>query len=251
VAVLQSPPRRPLTPLWVIALFLSLTETVLGIGVIQTTGGIQIALTAFVMFFPTLVAMGFFAILWSRAYVLYPPTEYGGQVDVRHYVDAIRGKALDEAKEALATTKPVPVVLTPSGEPALEIARDRSTNPNRSVNWPKKLLVDGWMEVEVVAPFVPEELIRTPYARLRTVDVFLTWIGGTAENKFVFTSSYGSSWILLDPAKQHVFRDIGPVATGDPQIDDIRSLKDVGIQPSVRLHLTTPGAVRHLPSYAP
>jgi hypothetical protein len=36
---------RPLTPLWIVSLFLTLTETVLGVAVTQTAGGVQIALT--------------------------------------------------------------------------------------------------------------------------------------------------------------------------------------------------------------
>lgn len=88
---------RTLTPLWVISLFVSLTETVLGIGVIQTSGGIQIALTAFVIVFPLLVAGGFFLILWHKPYVFYSPTEYGQQ-NVREYVEAMQRKALNESE---------------------------------------------------------------------------------------------------------------------------------------------------------
>jgi hypothetical protein len=68
---------RPLTPLWIISLFLTLTETVLGVAVIRTEGGVQIALTAFVVAFPLLVAAAFFTILWTRPWVFYAPTEYG------------------------------------------------------------------------------------------------------------------------------------------------------------------------------
>lgn len=62
--------RRALTPLWVVSIFVSLTETVLGVGVIRTSGGIQVALTVFVIAFAVLVASGFFLILWFRPYVL-------------------------------------------------------------------------------------------------------------------------------------------------------------------------------------
>jgi hypothetical protein len=40
---------RAVTPLWIVSLFLTLTETVLGVAVIQTVGGVQIALTVFVL----------------------------------------------------------------------------------------------------------------------------------------------------------------------------------------------------------
>lgn len=59
---------RRLTPLWIISLFVSLTEVVLGTAVTQTVGGVQIALTAFVMSFPLLVASAFFAIFSGVAH---------------------------------------------------------------------------------------------------------------------------------------------------------------------------------------
>ncbi len=80
--------RRQLTPLWIISLFVSLSETVLGIGAAKTEGGIQTALTVFVIAFPVLVATAFFLILWNRPYVFYSPGEYG-HVDVQKYVSAL------------------------------------------------------------------------------------------------------------------------------------------------------------------
>ena len=67
--------RSATPPLWVISLFVSLTEAVTGIAVTQAHGGVQGALTAFEIVFPLLVASAFFLILWNRPYVLYPPTE--------------------------------------------------------------------------------------------------------------------------------------------------------------------------------
>jgi hypothetical protein len=88
---------RTLTPLWIVSLFLTLTETVLGVAVTQTVGGVQIALTVFVLGFP------FFLILWSRPWVFYSPGEYG-DTDVGRYVDA-----LAQAKFSRATTRTVDV----------------------------------------------------------------------------------------------------------------------------------------------
>lgn len=82
-------PRQMMTPLWVISLFVSLTEVVTGIAVTRAEGGIQIALTAFVIAFPLLVASAFFYILWSKPYVFYPPTEFSSGVDVNQYVSAM------------------------------------------------------------------------------------------------------------------------------------------------------------------
>jgi len=78
------------TPLSVVALFLSVTETVLGVGVTHTAGTVQVALTFFVVTFPAVIAVGFFLILWNRAFVLYPPNEYGQQTDVATFVEAMK-----------------------------------------------------------------------------------------------------------------------------------------------------------------
>jgi hypothetical protein len=79
-----------LTPLWVVSLFVTLTEVTLGVAVGQTEGGVQIALAAFVLVFPVLVAASFFAILWARPWVFYSPNEYG-RTDASSFIQALRG----------------------------------------------------------------------------------------------------------------------------------------------------------------
>lgn len=90
---------RSLTPLWVISLFVSLSEATLGVAVTQTTGSIQVTLTIFVVLFPVLIAAGFFAVLWQKPYAFYPPSEYGGHVNVEQYIQAMRGVAGPIVKE--------------------------------------------------------------------------------------------------------------------------------------------------------
>lgn len=108
--------------LWIISLFLTLTETVLGVAVTQTIDGVQVALTDFVLGFPLSVAAAFFMILWIRPWVFYSPGEYG-DTDVGRYVDA-----LAQAKFSRATTRTadVPGDTTIVGNPDL--------NPDGSVS---------------------------------------------------------------------------------------------------------------------
>jgi len=82
-------PAKSTTPLWVISLFVSLTEVMTGIAATQTSGGIQVALTSFVIAFPVLIATAFFVILWCKPYVFYSPTEYQG-TDVGAFVEAMQ-----------------------------------------------------------------------------------------------------------------------------------------------------------------
>jgi len=79
------------TPLWVISLFISLTEVVTGIAATQTTGGVQVALTAFVIVFPLIIATMFFLFLWFKPQNFYPPFQYEG-VDITTYVAGLRGE---------------------------------------------------------------------------------------------------------------------------------------------------------------
>ena len=90
---------RSLTPLWVISLFVSLSEATLSLAVTQTTGAIQVTLTIFVVLFPVLIATGFFAVLWRKPYAFYPPSEYGRQVNVEQYIKAMSGAAGPLVKE--------------------------------------------------------------------------------------------------------------------------------------------------------
>ncbi len=87
-----------ITPLWIVAAFVTMTETVLGYALTQVDGGVQIALTTFVISFALLVAGAFFVILWNRPYVFYPPSEYG-DTDPKAFVDALRGAQPDRIRE--------------------------------------------------------------------------------------------------------------------------------------------------------
>ena len=86
----SSTPKWKVTPLGIVAAFVTLTEAVLGYAVTQVDGGVQIALASFVIVFALLVAAAFFAILWFKAYVFYPPSEYG-DTDPTKFIDAMKG----------------------------------------------------------------------------------------------------------------------------------------------------------------
>src|ERR1044071_4920386 len=92
--------KRAITPLWIVALFVSLTETVLGVAVTQTQGNIQVALTVFVLTFPLLIAGSFFGILWHKPYVFYPPTDFGEQTKVGEFVEAMQRRPQIKTAEA-------------------------------------------------------------------------------------------------------------------------------------------------------
>lgn len=83
------PPIGKVTPLWIVAAFLTLTEVTLSIALIHVSGGVQVALAVFVILFALLVAASFFYILWHRPYVFYSPSEYGN-IDPSQFMSALR-----------------------------------------------------------------------------------------------------------------------------------------------------------------
>src|SRR5262245_3199420 len=80
-------PPKVLNPLWIISLFVSLTEVTLGYATSRTAGGIQISLTCFVITFPVLIAACFFYVLWHRPQHLYAPGDFGSD---RSFLEAMR-----------------------------------------------------------------------------------------------------------------------------------------------------------------
>jgi len=79
------------TPLKLISAFVGLIDTVLTVGITHTAGGIQIALTAFVIGFTTLVAFGFFFLLWHKPEVLLTQPTFKSAAEGAEYIAALRG----------------------------------------------------------------------------------------------------------------------------------------------------------------
>jgi hypothetical protein len=90
------------TPLGLMAIFVTLTETALGTVATQTTGTVQMLLTIFVITFPVLIAAAFFAILWDRPHHLYHPSEYTAGTTAEIFERATRPRLSDlDAVKAL------------------------------------------------------------------------------------------------------------------------------------------------------
>src|SRR5579872_1497865 len=88
------------TPLTIIASLLGLCDLVAGIAATQIKEGwSHSALILFTVLFPVVVAVGFFFILWKKNYVLYPPSEYGG--DPRSFVEAMKHGGLPAVQQQL------------------------------------------------------------------------------------------------------------------------------------------------------
>lgn len=158
-----SPPKN-LTPLWLLALFLTFAEGALGVGVAHTTGTQQTVLLTFSMALPVLVLLLFFLILWHKPYVLYGPRDFSDP-NVQAYVTAMQSKPpASKTEERSATARPerldggtdqLPLDTINERTDAAE-AGGLNTEKDGSAGW--KLLESG--KYKEALPLIKEEIAR-------------------------------------------------------------------------------------------
>lgn len=231
-----------MTPLWVISLFVSLTEVIAGIAVTKASGGVQVALTTFVIAFPTLTAAGFFGILWHKPYVLYPPSEFGGTADVAKFVqamqkaqlnpgaihDAIRSSVADVATrdESMRTIAPA---TNAAGEQSVDAVVDAITE--RAV----RRLESQSIVVDLDDILKNGTQLTIPISSYSTVYEFLDGLY-FAISAYVPAYTFGERWALEDFATGAVLKDLGRNwALRHGMKEDQRSLASAGLLPGMRL----------------
>jgi len=248
---------RPLTPLWVISLFISLTEVTLTVAVVQTSNGIQVALTSFVIIFPILIAVAFFAVLWFKPHHFYSPAEYGQQSSVKDYVEAItQRKSLDESQLYSTIQNTVRSTIT-SQEIIGELSKIASQQTGKQVQ--KEITQILETAVDKVVESIREESFLTvdsrpllgktgvvwqiPYDRFSNISDLLddVWVSlAEASNDKILPFTYNEKWVLRDSKTGKIFRDMHRQwAHKHNQSRDIRPLKDVGIVAGMKLEIVT------------
>ena len=236
-----------MTPLWITALFLSLAETVASITAIQTSGNPQLALVGFVIAFPTLVAAAFFTILWNRPYVLYPPTEYGEQPNVRQFVEAMQRRRTDDDRLFRMFAMTIKDTLTSEAvthELATSLAGpDEESAAEVASEFLKSLAASATQRIQAnvitidVSPILGDckSELRFPYDPNTCVIEML-------ESVFYFVApkvkpySFGTAWTLKDAASGKVLDGLCmDYSAGTSEGGDGRTLSEVGITPGMHL----------------
>lgn len=248
--------RGGLSPLWIISLFLSLTETVLGVGVFRTKGGIQVALTAFVIVFPVLIAIAFFAILWKRAIVLYRPADFGSDVDPQSFADALRDRGADQADlyetienvvhATFASQQTISEVLSTVSSGSEDAREDlEETLVAAAIRTVESIKETGFVTIDAFA--VPgaavDEVWEVPFEGHKTVANFLddVWLR-LRRLVLIPPFTYGTEWVLIDPKTDEPFVDIGRTwARARGLLEDARPLVAIGIEAGMVIRLELPG----------
>jgi hypothetical protein len=215
------------SPLWIISLFVALSETTAGVASISTDGAIALMFAIFTVAFPLLVLGVFVWLLLAYPGNLYSPWQYTKQTDVQSYSEALsresrrRGAIYKLAiSEALATG--VAAELEPDGtEQRLKsqvVARFDQVVQESCVTVDRALLIDG------------AEPVQIPATAETTVGELLDSIWFSISSA-VEPFTYNKSWILAN-------EDLKPLSEMGTQWaerqglqQDERLLHEAGIAP--------------------
>lgn len=229
-------PPRVLSPLWVISLFLGLSEAAVTIAVTQAHGWIQSLLSIFAVAFPTVVAAAFFLILWYDNKILYAPGEFAAGTTVTEYAEAMTRHAprgLRVVQDALLdkVSEELKALGTPEEQRAkiLDAAGNAAKGTVIVVDTATFAVTaqDRFAEVPVEPTTTVEELTDTVYFAL---------------SERVAPYTYGTAWLLRDDATDHVYKEIGTTYARRKlhSYHDRRPLAEVGIKPGAKLTVVPP-----------
>ena len=208
----------------------------------KTTGGIQIALTCFVIVFPLLVATAFFVLLAFRPENLYAPKDFGSDESfLKSMAEARKARQgllnLDAEIEkrinaSLTSDRLVERISSLEGNQLKEVLRDAAVNISSDIREVTSISIS-------LAPFAPELNDRT-----FPVNAFATFSDLTDELYFALEDRvepyhYGASWILRDKASGKVFKNARMLAGVKPGtiVRDSRTLEEVGIKAGMSLEV--------------
>jgi hypothetical protein len=238
VSRLGSNPPRVLGPLWVISLFLGMSEVAVTIAITQAGGWIQALLAIFAVVFPTLVAAAFFYILWYDNKILYAPQDFAEGTTVTEYAEAM-------SRTARRSVNIVESALRGEFDRlGAQLAKLGATDAQRneilaSVGAAARRTVVT-VDISMFAPWPGS--IDIPIDAASTVTELLDAVYFAISDR-VENFSYRRTWLLRNDDTGHLYDRIGAhharlhLRTNR----DYRLLTEVGIEPGARLTVVPMG----------
>lgn len=225
---------KMLTPLGIIALFISLSEAVAGIVATQTEGHIQLILTLFVVFFPIHISILFFCVLWHRPIVFYHPKEFEGQTTVEAFSEAMERRFRRVDRWVEKTEKSIRNVVNDE-EKAESLVNEIVKSHSLTLNTKPILGNLG-------------QIIEIPYDEFESIGLFLRYVWHRVDNLPVH--SYGKEWILSNAENGQRYYQIGSRFARKHLGTkwDERTLEEVGIKPGMTIQVERLRSHRHFHS---
>jgi hypothetical protein len=186
-----------MNPLWIISLFLGLSEITVGVAATQASGWIQGLLAIFSVGFPICVAGTFFFVLWRRPFVLYAPRDYPRETSVTAFVkamnlsransmknlDGLVSNAVEATLEKLLPGKLTEHEIHTEIQQAIRVAREKVES--------SFVLVD----ISIIKPLAQ---ISVPVFSDTTAREFLDELWVLVMDPIVPPYTYGITWVLED-----------------------------------------------------
>jgi hypothetical protein len=217
-------PRQP-SPLWIIALFIALSELTAAIAAVATDGTTRLIFAVFAVLFPLVVLAVFIWLLIKHPANLYSPSQYTDNVGVQGYAAAL---SRQYRTTSLVYGQAVSEAIISAGGKGGPIDRGEAVRTFERLVEDKSITVDR-------AAFVSDaEPAQIPVGPETTVDEFLDAVF------FEITPSvrpftYGISWGLATQDHKLLSKMGTRWAKGKGLLRDERSLREVGLEPGGKL----------------
>lgn len=237
---LDTKPVRAASPLWIIALFIALSEAMASGAAVATSGFVRTLFALFATAFPVGVFSFFAVMLWKRPVNLYPPSEYTSPTSVEQFVGAIEGARNRGIVFAQAVAEAVVEGTRAESSEAPDAIRARMAETVERVIDSASVTVERHL---ILPEAEPVQLSVTPETAIDTFLDSIYFLLAPAVKPFTYTKS----WILMNE-NQELLGEMGTAWAKEHGIErDTRPLCDVGIMPGMRLSVLSLGESRRRP----
>ncbi|MFG2864587.1 hypothetical protein [Streptomyces sioyaensis] len=228
---------KALNPLWIISLFLTVSEAAAGTAATQTQGWLQAVLVLFSVAFPVGVASAFFAILVQRPYVLYAPKDYSKNPSVRDFVNALNTSRNRSVENMEASIRSAMEEVIPKMLDAKMSALSRDSLVAEAIESAREDFRHRFIEISYSQMDQDMASAQIPVSEDTGVQEFLNEAWSFAP-EWLPAYTYGDKWVLVDQEKGRSYHKMGALWArrhGKGESDD-RLLYSTGISAGDILH---------------
>ncbi|MFF3458574.1 hypothetical protein ACFYXH_30500 [Streptomyces sp. NPDC002730] len=227
---------KALNPLWIISLFLTVSEAAAGTAATQTQGWLQAVLVLFSVAFPVGVASAFFAILVQRPYVLYAPKDYSKNPSVRDFVNALNTSRNRSVENMEASIRSAMEEVVPKMLDAKISALSRDVIVAEAIESAREDFRHRFIEISYGQMDHDVASVQIPVGEDTVVQEFLNEAWSFAP-EWIPPYTYGDKWVLVDQEKGLSYRKMGALwARRNGKGSDDRLLYSTGISAGDILH---------------
>ncbi|BEP13995.1 hypothetical protein acdb102_23060 [Acidothermaceae bacterium B102] len=242
------------SPLWIIALFIALSEATAGVASVTTNGVTQLIFAIFAVAFPSIVFLMFVRLLIKHTPKLYAPGQYTGTLTPQVFADGVNGRetlspdlslllgsATLNLVEAAVSRRGAKFEVEINDEVGIVDSVDATVRqPELTEDEERSRLLDVWLKTVNegtifvdLSDFKFNLMELVPMTDATTVRELIDRIGGIIG--LADPMAYGAVWVF-ENRDGYIYSEMGPRwAVGNGQADDMRALSAVNITAETKL----------------